>query len=469
MKSAPSPSRSQSASPAVVLLSGGLDSTTVLAIAQSEGFAVHALTFAYGQRHSAEIDAAKAIAKSAGVARHHVVEIDLTLFGGSALTADIPVPKDRDLAPSSPSAKEIPVTYVPARNTIFLSYALALAEVVGASNIFIGVNALDYSGYPDCRPEYIQAFEKMANLATRAGVEGRTRLVIRTPLISLSKAAIIKLGTSLGVDYSQTTSCYDPGPERRSVRPMRCVSAPTQGLQRGGTRGSDRVRVARRPRSGRERVDLHREGDFLHAAGRGRADRARGGVLPLLRLQPLVGAGGGPVARGLPVLRHRFRRHRTGRRQIQERQRACGRDRSMLGSEGRRAQRARLPKKYVVCTGGEPLLQVDENLISELHQRGFEVAVETNGTSPRRITRLDLRQSQGGRAARADDRQRAEARLPSGQCAAGKSSSSSTSATFFSSRWMDPTRRNTERAIEYCLRHPRWRLSIQTHKLVGLR
>ena len=196
----------------MVLLSGGLDSTTVLAIARGEGFAIHALTFGYGQRHSAEIDAARRIARSASVARHHVVEIDLTLFGGSALTADIPVPKDRDLAPSSPAAGEIPVTYVPARNTIFLSYALALAEVVEASNIFIGVNALDYSGYPDCRPEYIEAFEKMANLATRAGVEGRTRVVIRTPLISLSKAAIIKLGASLGVDYSQTTSCYDPGP-----------------------------------------------------------------------------------------------------------------------------------------------------------------------------------------------------------------------------------------------------------------
>jgi 7-cyano-7-deazaguanine synthase len=195
----------------VVLLSGGLDSTTVLAIAQSEGFDVHTLTFAYGQRHSVEIDAASAIAKSAGVTRHHVARIDLTLFGGSALTADIPVPKDRDLGISSPTAKEIPVTYVPARNTIFLSYALALAEVVGASNIFIGVNALDYSGYPDCRPEYIEAFEKMANLATRAGVEGKARLLIRTPLIFLSKAAIIKLGTSLSVDYSRTTSCYDPG------------------------------------------------------------------------------------------------------------------------------------------------------------------------------------------------------------------------------------------------------------------
>jgi 7-cyano-7-deazaguanine synthase len=183
----------------------------VLAVAQSEGFAVHALTFNYGQRHSAEVEAARRIARNAGVVRHHVVQIDLTLFGGSALTADIPVPKDRDLGPASRHAKEIPVTYVPARTTIFLSYALALAEVVEASNIFIGVNALDYSGYPDCRPEYIQAFESMANLATRAGVEGRTRVTIRTPLISLSKAAIIQLGTSLGVDYSGTTSCYDPG------------------------------------------------------------------------------------------------------------------------------------------------------------------------------------------------------------------------------------------------------------------
>jgi 7-cyano-7-deazaguanine synthase len=201
-----------SSEPAVVLLSGGLDSTTVLAIAGSEGFAVHALSFRYGQRHLLEIAAARRIAQRAGVRQHHVVDIDLTVFGGSALTDDIAVPKDRDLSPSAPDAKEIPITYVPARNTIFLSYALALAEVIGASNIFIGVNALDYSGYPDCRPEYIEAFEKMANLATRAGVEGKTKVLIRTPLISLSKAAIITLGTSLGVDYSETTSCYDPSP-----------------------------------------------------------------------------------------------------------------------------------------------------------------------------------------------------------------------------------------------------------------
>ena len=209
----PSPSLSpiQSAPPAVVLLSGGLDSTTVLALARSEGYAVHALTFRYGQRHSSEIEAAKVIARRAGVVRHQIVDIDLRAFGGSALTAKIAVPKDRDLDQPVKGKSEIPVTYVPARNTIFLSYALALAEVVGAADIFIGVNALDYSGYPDCRPEYIEAFEKMANLATRAGVEGGTRLTIRTPLIALTKAGIIRLGTSLGVDYSDTTSCYDPG------------------------------------------------------------------------------------------------------------------------------------------------------------------------------------------------------------------------------------------------------------------
>ncbi|HEX3534130.1 MAG TPA: 7-cyano-7-deazaguanine synthase QueC [Gemmatimonadaceae bacterium] len=201
---------SSAARPAVLLLSGGLDSTTVLAVAQHEGFAVHALSFTYGQRHATEIEAARRIARKAGVVEHRVIDIDLTVFGGSALTTGSPVPKDRDLSDHSRHGTEIPVTYVPARNTIFLSYALAFAEVVGATDIFIGVNALDYSGYPDCRPEYIRAFQDMANLATRAGVEGDTRLTIRTPLISLTKAAIIRLGTSLGVDYSATTSCYDP-------------------------------------------------------------------------------------------------------------------------------------------------------------------------------------------------------------------------------------------------------------------
>ena len=192
---------------AVVLLSGGLDSATALYAARREGFAVHAITFAYGQRHAGEIEAARKIATAAGVASHVVAQIDLRAFGGSALTSDIPVPKDRDAAAIGTG---IPITYVPARNTIFLSHALALAEVRNAKDIFIGVNALDYSGYPDCRPEYIAAFETMANLATKAGVEGGRALKIRTPLIDLTKAGIVKLGTDLGVDFGLTLSCYDP-------------------------------------------------------------------------------------------------------------------------------------------------------------------------------------------------------------------------------------------------------------------
>jgi 7-cyano-7-deazaguanine synthase len=193
---------------AVVLLSGGLDSTTVLAIAASEGFTPYAISFRYGQRHAVELDAAKEIATRVGVPQHVEAEIDLRLFGGSALTADIEVPKARELEAMSDG---IPVTYVPARNTVFLSFAIAWAEVLGADDIWIGVNALDYSGYPDCRPEYIEAYERMANLATKRGVEGQ-RLTIHTPLIDLTKAQIIKRGLDLGVDYGITRSCYDPSP-----------------------------------------------------------------------------------------------------------------------------------------------------------------------------------------------------------------------------------------------------------------
>lgn len=198
--------------PAVVLLSGGLDSATCLAIARAEGYAVHALSFRYGQRHAHEVDAARVLAERYAVARHVVVDIDLRVFGGSALTDNIAVPKDRPLE----AAGEIPVTYVPARNTIFLSYALALAEVTGAADVFIGVNILDSSGYPDCRPEYVVAFETMANLATRAGVEAAARgeraIRLRTPLLKLTKADIIRRGLALGVNYALTTSCYDPVP-----------------------------------------------------------------------------------------------------------------------------------------------------------------------------------------------------------------------------------------------------------------
>ena len=196
--------------PAVVLLSGGVDSTTTLAIARSEGFAPHALTIRYGQRHAVEIASAERVARAMGVLEHVVLDLDLRTFGGSALTSEIPVPKDG--VPDG-SGSRIPVTYVPARNTIFLSLALAWAEVLGAQDIFIGVNALDYSGYPDCRPEYIGAFERLADLATRAGVEGKQRLKIHTPLISLTKAQIIRRGLDLGVDFRLTTSCYDPSPD----------------------------------------------------------------------------------------------------------------------------------------------------------------------------------------------------------------------------------------------------------------
>ena len=198
--------------PAVVLLSGGVDSATTLAIAKEEGYHVFALSFRYGQRHEIEIDSAEQVAKSLGVSEHRVIEIDLRGFGGSALTDTTEVPKNRG---ADEMAGGIPVTYVPARNTIFLSYALAWAEVIGAHDIFIGVNALDYSGYPDCRPEFIAQFEKLAQLATKAGVEG-TRYQIHAPLNEMTKAQIISKGAKLGVQFSLTTSCYDPAPDGKS-------------------------------------------------------------------------------------------------------------------------------------------------------------------------------------------------------------------------------------------------------------
>ncbi|HWE43141.1 MAG TPA: 7-cyano-7-deazaguanine synthase QueC [Gemmatimonadaceae bacterium] len=217
---------------AVLLLSGGLDSTTLLALATREGYAVHAMSFRYGQRHHHELSAARAVAAQYRVARHVVVEIDLRVFGGSALTADIAVPKDRHAAEMSSG---VPVTYVPARNTIFLSYALAWAEVLGAHDIFIGVNALDYSGYPDCRPEYIAAFEQLANLATRAGVEGGA-VKIRAPLLHLTKRQIIELGASLGVDYSLTTSCYDPDESGAACGRCDACQLRLKGFSEGGRR-----------------------------------------------------------------------------------------------------------------------------------------------------------------------------------------------------------------------------------------
>jgi 7-cyano-7-deazaguanine synthase len=204
---------SQQLKSAVVLLSGGLDSTATLAIAKHEGFRLHALTFRYGQRHAIEIAAARRVAQAIGVERHVIIDIDLRVFGGSALTDELAVPKNRSL---DEMAGGIPNTYVPARNTVFLAYALACAEVTESEDIFIGVNALDYSGYPDCRPEFIRAFEAMANLATKAAVEGHQRLRIHTPLIQLTKAQIIQRGRELGVDFGLTHSCYDPSPDGTS-------------------------------------------------------------------------------------------------------------------------------------------------------------------------------------------------------------------------------------------------------------
>jgi 7-cyano-7-deazaguanine synthase len=209
--------------PAIVLLSGGVDSTTAMAIAKAEGFEVHALSFDYGQKHGVELESARRNAKKYDVKKHLIISFDMRDIGRSALTSDMEVPKER--LNKDAEINVIPVTYVPARNTIFLSFALAWAETINSEDIFIGVNAVDYSGYPDCRPEYIKAYEDMANLATKASVEGRARFKIRTPLINLTKSEIIKKGTELGVDYSLTWSCYDPVPEHGQYVPcLRCDS-----------------------------------------------------------------------------------------------------------------------------------------------------------------------------------------------------------------------------------------------------
>lgn len=216
---------------AVVLSSGGLDSTTVIAVAISEGYDVYSMSFNYGQRHSLELEASKQVSEVLGVKQHLVIDIDLKIIGGSALTDDIKVPKDRD---EGEMTGKIPVTYVPARNTIFLSYALSWAEVIGATEIFIGVNAVDYSGYPDCRPEYIEAYERMANLATKVGVEGKGLIKIRTPLINLTKAQIIQKGTELGVDYGYTLSCYDPSPEGKACGHCDSCILRKKGFEKAG-------------------------------------------------------------------------------------------------------------------------------------------------------------------------------------------------------------------------------------------
>ncbi|MGQ0616123.1 MAG: 7-cyano-7-deazaguanine synthase QueC [Acidimicrobiia bacterium] len=227
--------------PAVVLLSGGLDSATVAAMAARDGFRVHALSFRYGQRHAVELDAARRVVGHLGLAEHRVIDIDLASFGGSALTdPDIDVPKD------GPAGGSIPVTYVPARNTVFLAYALAWAEVLGSADVFLGVNALDYSGYPDCRPEYVAAFETMANLATKAAVEGR-RLRVHAPLIAMTKAEIIQAGAGLGVDYGLTTSCYDPADDGAACAHCDSCRLRARGFAEAGRDDPTRYVAGQRP------------------------------------------------------------------------------------------------------------------------------------------------------------------------------------------------------------------------------
>ena len=283
---------------AVLLLSGGLDSTTLLAMALAEGFDVHAMSFRYGQRHATEIEAAQRVAAHYGVRDHVIVDIDLRVFGGSALTSNIDVPKYRDAGEMSVG---VPITYVPARNTIFLSFALAWAEVLSAPAIFIGVNAIDYSGYPDCRPEYIAAYERMANLATRGGVDGSNPTSIRAPLMHLSKADIIKKGHRAWGRLFDHAELLRPWGERSSVRALRRVSAAASGIRSGRSSRSGSVSLGRPQPICR---DVHRQRDLLHAPGRRRECRSRGGILPLLRVQSLDRTRGGPGHGCLQFLRY---------------------------------------------------------------------------------------------------------------------------------------------------------------------
>jgi 7-cyano-7-deazaguanine synthase len=229
--------------PAVVLLSGGMDSATTAAIAINQGFEVHALSFRYGQRHAAELEAARRVARHLGISRHTVLDIDLAGIGGSALTGSIAVPKD---TPVEQIGRQIPPTYVPARNTIFLSFALALAEVIRASDIFIGANALDYSGYPDCRPEYFRAFQNLAQLATRAGVEAGRRTTVHTPLIQLTKREIVERGLALGIDYGITLSCYDPSPDGAACGRCDACTLRLKGFREAGLEDPAAYQAVRR-------------------------------------------------------------------------------------------------------------------------------------------------------------------------------------------------------------------------------
>ncbi len=422
---------------AVVLLSGGLDSTTVAAIAKAQGFAVLALTIDYNQRHRIELDHAARVADAVGVERHVVLPLDLRAFGGSALTADIAVPKD-GVRPG------IPVTYVPARNTVFLSVALAWAEAAGAKDLFIGVNALDFSGYPDCRPAFVHAFEAMANVATRDG-----GFTVHTPLIAMTKADIVREAALLGVDLALTWSCYDPTPAGRPCGECDFVPPAREGVCRGGRGRPGAVSYAVKELY----VTLQGEGAqtgaravFLRFAGcnlwSGREiDRAT--AVCTFCDTDFVGTdgpGGGKFA-----------------------------DAGVLAAAVATAWGPEPAHRLVIATGGEPLLQLDTALVDALHGHGFRVGVETNGTqtpppgldwicvSPKADAPLVLTTGD-------------ELKLVYPQRLAPPERFADLGFDHFFLQPMDSSAQaaNTRAAIDYCLANPRWRLGLQTHKLTGL-
>ena len=419
----------------------------------------YALSFQYGQRHATELDAARRIAEAAGVGGHVVAEIDLRVFGGSALTADIDVPKGRS---DGEMGAGIPVTYVPARNTIFLSFALAYAETLGASDIFVGVNALDYSGYPDCRPEYIEAFERMANLATKAGVEGTQRLQHPRAADAAHEGGHHPPRARARRRLLGHAELLRPGCGGSRVRRVRCLLAAAARLRRGRRTGSRSLPAG----CGGAAMTYAVKEIFYTLQGEG-ANTGRPAVF--CRFAGCNLWSGHEKDRATAVCTFcdtdfvgtdgpdggKFRTAAELAAAVAERwPRANGRSRPL-----------------VVCTGGEPLLQIDAPLVDALHAAGFEIAVETNGTlEPPRWDRLDLRQPQGRLETRAAARKRAQARLPAGGRAARALRRAPTSSTSTSSPWTGPrSTANIARTIEYCLAHPQWRLSLQTHKITGIR
>lgn len=465
----------------MLLLSGGLDSSTLLAIASAEGFAVHALSFRYGQRHEAELEAARRIAERHGAVEHRIATIDLGLFGGSALTDHtLEVPRDRD---ESEVGSDVPITYVPARNTIFLAHALAYAEVIGAHDIFIGVNSLDYSGYPDCRPEFVESFERMANLATRAATSEGARLRVRTPLLHLGKAEIIGRGVELGVDYSLTTSCYDPTGDGLACGHCDACQLRLRGFAEAGLVdpvpyvGREEVRVAPGRSPSAPRPAAERAGTVA------RAPRRSYTVKEIF--YTLQGEGANA---GRPAVFCRFSGCNLWSGREEDRATAtcnfCDTDFVGIGPDGGRfgsaealadAVAARWPagtggQPLVVCTGGEPLLQLDAAAVEALHARGFEVAVETNGTQqpPPGLDWICVSPKAGAPfvLTRGD-----ELKLVYPQPDAPPERYQDLPFRHLFLQPMDGPQivRNTELAVAYCLANPRWRLSVQTHKTLGIR